>query len=273
MIRQVRALCLFLRVLGMPLAVLRALFEAHDTVTFLEGFPGSFDNRWTNLRNKVQHLHSAVSELGLPMTAKAAYRLLIAVKSTPNEAAVTGLARDVASRFRDEVEPVCVLSIPNEHLEYYDPLSDPVGDLIGDSIPGVSRDWKEAGKCRAVGLWTACVFHLMRAVDTVLQELTTDIGVEWNEKLSIDHANWGTLLKSLTDRVDEIAKGSKTDEKVAFVSAYSDLLLDLRAFQKAWRDGVSHGRFTCDEQLGVRIYGHVAEFMRRAAQAPNPPAA
>jgi hypothetical protein len=44
-------------------------------------------------------------------------------------------------------------------------------------MTGFQEDADEAGKCFAVGRYTACVFHLMRIMERCVQKMGRDLGV------------------------------------------------------------------------------------------------
>jgi hypothetical protein len=61
-------------------------------------------------------------------------------------------------------------------------------DVI-DKFPLLRNDASEAGKCFALGCYTACVFHLMRMMEHIVQKWGSEFEIK-----GLDKKTWGQVL-------------------------------------------------------------------------------
>lgn len=73
-------------------------------------------------------------------------------------------------RFRDELSDKRFLYVPPDFAKFYN-KDDLFGIDVFDKFKDARGDIKNAGNCYAVGEPTACVFHLMRAMEVVVRKL------------------------------------------------------------------------------------------------------
>ena len=106
---------------------------------------------------------------------------------------------------------------------------------------------KEACGCFVLELNTACVFHLMRAVEVVLKEMVLAMKAEKHlivgkEKVSPDVCDWDTQIKALRSELNDLAIGKKTSAPIKANHAfYSEAINTFNEFKDAWRNTISHG--------------------------------
>ena len=104
-------------------------------------------------------------------------------------------------RLADELSLVRLFVIDERRAEFYEPKSPHFGHTVSDKFPSASNDIEEAGKRLAVRRSTACVTHLMRAIEPGLNSLVTAVEV------SFDRANWNTILDQIDSAVKSIGGG------------------------------------------------------------------
>lgn len=108
----------------------------------------------------------------------------------------------------------------------------PFGEEVFNAFPSATIDIEEAAKCLALDRYTACVFHLMRAVECALKATA--------KALSIDYApNWDAYIKKINERVDADYK-SKSGEWKASESFFRDVAVHLVSVKNAWRNPTIH---------------------------------
>jgi hypothetical protein len=113
----------------------------------------------------------------------------------------------------DELDEQLFLFVPVERSKYWSdsPLFD---EKVQKRLPKSVDDMVEAGKCLAVGRYTACVFHLMRVVEIGAKNLAKK-----NLRLVLTHkATLGTLIRELGAGVAKMPSGTpaETERKEAF---------------------------------------------------------
>ena len=131
-----------------------------------------------------------------------------------------------------------------------------------------SRDIAAAGRCLALDEWTACVSHLMRALETPLQVFAKRVGVEFQGPTDLE--NWKNIVDQMESkitaevkRLEGTPKSHARNEELQFLG---DIALDFRHFKNAWRNDVAHGREWYDEREADRVYNAVSHFMKRMAE-------
>lgn len=157
--------------------------------------------------------------------------------------------------FSDEMRARVLFVMPSKHAVFYSDEKPLFGAEVDDAFPSAAPDIAEAGKCRAVGRWTACVMHLMRALEIGLGALAKFSGVDPDE-------NWNTLLGQIEANLRKIGKKSHSpaDEQFAAEAA-----THFRAIKNGWRNHAMHVREKYDEERAVAIYDSVRSFMRHLA--------
>jgi hypothetical protein len=89
---------------------------------------------------------------------------------------------DLHMRALDELEHRFFLVLDGAMVPYYKQNEPLCGTGAEDKFPQTSEDISEAGKCLALGRSTAAVFHLMRAMESVVTALGAKLGVTINRK-------------------------------------------------------------------------------------------
>jgi len=177
------------------------------------------------------------------------------------------LLRSVVADVQSELEDHVFFRLPANRSEWYrETDSSLFGQAVADAFPGSNEEICEAGRCFAFARWTACVFHLMRAVERALHQWMHDLGapiatpVEQTDiKQILDQAD--AHLK----RMEQQTKSPQRAEDLAYFGATS---AHFRAIKDAWRDHVSHSKKTYDESHAREIMNNVKAFMRTLASRP-----
>jgi len=148
-----------------------------------------------------------------------------------------------------EVDQRVFLQIPPDMQAYYtqgDPL---FGAIVSEAFPSAAYDISEAGKCLALERSTACVFHLMRAMEVCLLAFAESIGVGTS-----NNPSWGALLEKMEVKV-------KKDDDFA-----KEALLLLRSFKNAWRNPTMHMEKTFTQEVAQAIFVATKGFMNHISK-------
>lgn len=163
-------------------------------------------------------------------------------------------ADHVVHAFADEMRARLVFVMPSKHADYYDHPA-LFGEAVDEAFPSVAPDIAEAGKCRALGRWTAAVMHLMRVLEIGLGVLAKHSGVEADE-------NWNTILNQIEGRLRSItrkADGREAEQWAAEAGTH------LRFIKNAWRNHAMHPHERYDEERAVAIFDNARSFMQHLA--------
>lgn len=129
------------------------------------------------------------------------------------------------------------------------------GQEVSSSFPSAQEDIKEAGNCYAIGLHTACVFHLMRVLEHGLRALAKDVN------RIFDKQQWHNIINEIESEIDKIRKGKNFDGKKERLQFLSEAAKEFSYFKDGWRNYVSHGHSKYDGPQALSAMNHVKAFM------------
>jgi hypothetical protein len=110
------------------------------------------------------------------------------------------------------------------------------GEEFWEKFKGARDDLEHAGNCLALGEGTACVMHLMRALEIVIRHLGDRLDVTINPK-----DTWGYILNNIIDpAIKKLPDG--TDEEKRKRDQWSECRNYLWHVKQAHRDDSMHGR-------------------------------
>lgn len=129
------------------------------------------------------------------------------------------------------------------------------GQQVIDNFPEACYDLDEAMKCLGFSLHTACVCHLMRAVEHVLYVVGDELNVTLQR-----HWNWGTIIKKLDKQVRSMNKGPKKDY-------WSTAIVQLGHIKDCCRLKSMHvHQYKYTEEEATDVYHAVKAFLKSLAQ-------
>ena len=144
-----------------------------------------------------------------------------------------------------ELRSYVYLAIPNDDRALFEDGGRWFGAGVAATFPDAESDIRDCARAISLGLWTASVFHAMRAVQHALHLLAARVNVAFARDIEL--LNWGEIIKSIDKRLKEIEQTPKTasrDQQLQFATAASSHFF---AIKEAWRNYVMHGRSTYDE--------------------------
>jgi len=176
--------------------------------------------------------------------------------STANYPQTSGEYNVLIDALKAELKSKLFLHVPKDQAEYYESDKLVSADLLA-KFPNAAADIKEAGSCYATGRYTACVYHLMRALEFGLKALATAVGVMPGK---LDQAQWGEIITTIGNAIQSMAKGKRGDPQVQF---WAESAASFFAFKEAWRNATMHVRSTYDEPHAKAIMDAVIRFTER----------
>jgi hypothetical protein len=157
------------------------------------------------------------------------------------------------------------LHIPSDRSQYYD-WAIALNENIFNSFPIASIELSHAGKCFAVGEYTACIFHSMRAAEIGLRALAYDRRIKFKKIAPLELKQWDEILEGLEKEEQQIQTYKKTKTREAQFEFYHGAMVELRAFKNMYRNRVMHARKIYDyEQAHIALF-HVANFIKILSQ-------
>jgi hypothetical protein len=181
--------------------------------------------------------------------------------------ALTTMLDELKDNTQAELKVPLFLIVPPSRKGWYHRSDVAVfGDDVATAFPDSTRELAEAGRCFALARWTACVFHLMRALEIALHRWAEQIGV--NQFSAIELENWKNIIDAADRKVRELEKMPKSAAKDSEVRYFGETSAHYRSVKDAWRNHVAHARTSYDEQQAAAILSHVREFMCLLAAKP-----
>jgi hypothetical protein len=169
--------------------------------------------------------------------------------------------RQLEERVNDEIDFNLYLVIPRAKAAYYEQPA-LFGDEVAKNFFTASYDIQEAGNCFATARNTACVMHLMRALEVALDAIGLGVGVP-NTVVEAQNS-WERLLAKIADQIksnDNAGDPTWTPKRQFFVDAHAHLF----AVKNAWRNPSMHLEKKYEDREAQRIYNAVKDFMEHLA--------
>jgi hypothetical protein len=225
-----------------------------------------------SLQQELDLISSYCKKLDLTFTAQHLERMYAAI-SISNAVTKSGNASHYSpadfakemtileDRFNDELRSRFFLTINVNRIECYR-KPELFGELVSEKFPGSTIDIEEAGNCFALDRWTACVFHLMRALEKPLFAMAAAL------KITRPTENWGRIIEAIESAVHALEQIPNKDypTKVQDIQFYSEASKEFRYFKNAWRNHVMHGNLVFSEEDAERVMDHVRDFMKQISK-------
>lgn len=153
----------------------------------------------------------------------------------------------------NELFTCLTIQIPTPEVKYYkdDPL---FGEKVANKFPNAVTDIQEAGKCLALGRYTACVFHLMRVMELAVHYLGKKLNISLTQVKT-----WHKILVAVDEEIKNLPL--KSNRQKTIHNRYAEASAQLRMVKDAWRNSVMHPKETYTPDEAERIFRNVKDFM------------
>lgn len=181
----------------------------------------------------------------------------------------------VRESMQQDCKDYLFLFVPTTEAEYYeqstlfDDETKPLEERVSRRFPKANKEITAAGNCYATGNYTACVFHLMRAVERGVRALAKDLKLRVGKgKDCLPHpvelCDWGTLARVFREKIDQLPtrKSMKASKLISF---YNDSIAHFAAI-KDIRNRICHSRQRAYSQYEARsVLDNAEHFMKQIA--------
>lgn len=203
----------------------------------------------------IDQMVEIIQPLGMPLTVKSLAKVKeIVLNGEQWHDQLRRPMEDFHSRFRDELEGRVFFALTPGAQTYWDPATPLFAQDVHDAFPSSRFEVSEAGKCFALGRYTACVMHLMRALETPLTLQAKDLG------FTPKRDSWGPILQEIEDAIGGL---TTADPKKEFHSAAATQFTFIK---NAWRDAAMHQRGKYEEDDAAPIMAATKGLMRHLAK-------
>jgi hypothetical protein len=221
------------------------------------------DEEISDTKESLQRLEEMCRELNLVVSAEL-------VKSAIADPPRTAREFDsLINAFVAELKSHLFLFVPGHLARYYELL---LQSTITTAFPRASKEISASGNCLAAGLFTASVFHSMRAAEIGVRVLGATLGVSFPDK-PIELAEWQQILSQSESKIKAMQNLQPRQHKDEELKFFSQAAVQFVYFKDAWRVRVAHARETYDENQAIRVFDHTLEFfevLARRLKEPKP---
>lgn len=172
------------------------------------------------------------------------------------------LMRELNNNLLVELSSAYFLLIPADKRFAYEQPQPIFGPDVERAFPDAKRDLSAAGRCFAVDEWTACVTHLMRALEYALRWLAKRAGLKPDE---YEGENWKNVIDRIEKKIRELEQLPKSPAKSENVQFLSEAATQFHWFKDAWRNQAAHAHVFYDDRDGIQIFLHLSDFFRHLA--------
>ncbi len=153
----------------------------------------------------------------LPMTLAQLKRIkesLDGVAGSRGEKTITNdsirqMFHELMNRLWDELDTHVFYQIESQKSLFYEEPEKYIGQEVSKAFPTAARELTDASKCYATGRDTACVFHLMRALELGLTCMARVFGV------SSDYTNWQNIIEQIEAKIENCQRqNQKTGRRI-----------------------------------------------------------
>ncbi len=186
----------------------------------------------------VRTILPTLTAMGLSLSARYA-RYFLDLNSQQNN---SGFLRSLQfetdrllTTIHEELKSRRTIMIPMDRAIFYQVEGTFLGPDVCDRFPEVIGDAQEAGNCYALERYTACVFHLMKIMEYIVQKLGKKFKIS-----GLETKTWGKILKDVKDKIQDMPHDIPRREakKMKYHNCYA--LLD--AVCHATRNPIMHCR-------------------------------
>jgi hypothetical protein len=162
-----------------------------------------------------------------------------------------------------EIKDKLFVFVPERRRKFFHPRNF-MSDGIKPAFPKGRIEMAEAGRAYAVGLFTACVFHSMRAVEIGLRAMAADLSVQF--PFPLEQADWEGMIRQIESKIAAMKDLPKSAQKDQDQHFYSGAAIQFRYFKDAWRIRVAHSRGSYDETSALGVIEHATTFLQHLSK-------
>lgn len=236
------------------------------------------------MREKAEFVRATAKELEISGLATAAQRFIddigraragdpkpeLATFAIPDAVTLFTHLRMLQARVADDFTDQSVLVVPLSKRDLYQPDEPKFGAQFGSDVASKfksngKQEVGEASNCLALGCDTACAFHLMRAVETVLEAAAVCLNLP--PPRNRQDKTWGAVLTRFQDELDsrDVLTFARQWASSADRNFFRELYGTLVAIKDAWRDPTMHLERSFNDREARHLFELVKGFMQKSA--------
>ena len=244
-------------------SALGAYVQVFSSCAQRQGVPRLPQKDFDMIQDEARNLRSVAEELNLPMTAAVCEEFISEIDElvAPDDEGMVSPCTSLFVRMMGSLERIqsakyearsklfLALNTSGNLLWQTEP---PFGQAAQDAFPSSSTDIEEAAKCLAVERGTACVMHLMRAIEVPLKSLATSLNVGQQN-------DWGSYIREIDKELGVRMKAAgKRSQDEQFFAETSEAF---ERVKRAWRNRTMHVDAVYTVERAREIYDATKDFL------------
>jgi hypothetical protein len=166
---------------------------------------------------------------------------------------------NLGHRITEELGSQEFLHVPSQRARYYRDNT-LFGEAVSKKLPKAADDITHAASCFALGQNTACVFHLMRVMEYVVQRFGMRLKVPLKKPRD---SSWTEIMDLVNQAVKALPGGKKHNRAQNLrKQRFSAAAGRLDHVRLVWRNEVMHPKATYDEAEALEVLTAVEAFLK-----------
>jgi hypothetical protein len=157
------------------------------------------------------------------------------------------------SRIKDDLALQKFYRVVPEDFSFYG-RADLFGEVVAKKFKGAEADIRNAGNCLALGQGTACVFHLMRAMELAVRQLSVRLKVTIKPQTT-----WRVMTGQMDDKIKKMPEN--TDRLKRKKNDWESARANLHQVGSVWRNNTMHPATSYTPSQARDVLGAVRIFM------------
>lgn len=217
-----------------------------------------------DLRERLVGLAVQLEDIGAEFTLLTVRKFINELDGKPLKVShLKSRVEDINLRINDELSRAKFFLVET-HPEYLDPAAPLFGEDVANKFASAAFDIEEAGRCLALGLTTASVFHLMRVLEIGLKASSSCLKIP--SSFNGADRNWGAMLRKMKDEVERRNKATPPAwQRVDDKNFIEEIYASLDAVRNVWRNSTMHVEKKYKPDEAEHILVAVKGFMRKLA--------
>lgn len=216
------------------------------------------------MRGGLNDIIAQLTKLDTRLARKKAEAILMALKIAPRHEAAAVAAvisrqlEELRERIQQELEDRAIYFLSPPEAAMFEQGIGSFAPGIRDRFADMSTDLGEAAYCLALSRNTACIFHLMRAMEAAVQAIGAKLGVTIIDKNNVD-LEWGKVVANVKNAVEAMPRGDERDQ-------WSEVVTLLYHVKQCWRNSTMHPKQTYTSEEADEVRRAVNGFLRHLAK-------
>ena len=245
---------------------IKANIKAHSHVDSAKAFQEN--GLQDNLDHAFEFLTPALKPLDLKLAEikieEIQFMLPELIKTVPAKQVggqVIQALEELDARITDELRSRLLYYFNSKEKEFIEQGVKLFGDKVLGKFPESIYDLDEAAKCLGFSRYTACVFHLVRPMESAVRVIGEQLNVTVKDKIKGDYLFWGILMENIKVRMESLKELDKNEYE-----KWTPVIGMLNCVRVAWRNTTMHPGPKYTDEEAKEVFEAVRIFLKHLAK-------